>query len=209
MAASGGSVCLAYVYFRYSDAANMTVQSVLEVLIKQIVERHPDCEDLAKEVYAQHQREQTRPTKAELLELLRRFTEVKTVTFFVLEALDESPEKLRVDIVRTLESLNVKLFITSRPLKAIEERVENSRGFTIAAQNDDLDLHIAQEISQSENLVNLLGADPLFKEEVSSLVKERCGGMYAWSLRFAGLVLTLSQVPPCFSPARHHFKMHQ
>ena len=54
--ASGGSMCLAYVYFRYSDAANITVRSVLEVLVKQIIEEHPDCARLAEEVYARHTR---------------------------------------------------------------------------------------------------------------------------------------------------------
>ena len=189
--ASGGSVCLAYVYFRYSDAANITVRSVLEVLVKQIVERHPDCKQLAEEVYARHQREETQPTQAELLQLLRRFTEIKKVTFFVLDALDESPEKLRVDIVRTLESLNVKLFITSRPLKAIEDKVQKSHCFTIAAQDGDLDLHISHAISRSENLVDLLGDDPSFKEQVSSVVKRNCGGMYVASFSLGRVALNV------------------
>jgi len=46
-AASGGSICVAYVYFRYSDAINLTVRSVLEILVKQTVERHPNCAVLA------------------------------------------------------------------------------------------------------------------------------------------------------------------
>ena len=170
-------MCLAYVYFRYSDAANITVRSVLEVLVKQIVERHPDCKQLAVEVYAPHLREQTQPTQTELLQLLHRFTEVKKVTFFVLDALDESPEKLRVEIVTTLESLNAKLFITSRPLPATEAEVKNPHTFKIAAQDEDLDRHISREISRSENLKSLLNGDSSFKEEVMLVIKKRCGGM--------------------------------
>ena len=177
VASSRGSICLAYIYFRYSDAANVTTRGLLEILVKQIVERHPDCAHLAQEAYARHLSERTQPTQAELLQLLRWFTEIKEATFFVLDALDEAPEKLRVDIIRALDSLNVKLFITSRPLKAIEEKAQKAHGFEIAAQDGDLDLHISQEISRSENLVDLLDGHPTFKEEVMSSVKENCGGM--------------------------------
>ena len=101
VAASGGSMCLAYVYFRYSDAASLTVQSVLEVLVTQIVEEHPDCAQLAAEVYTPHLEKQTRPLEAELLHLLDQFTKVKKVTCFVLDALDEAPERLRVTLLVT------------------------------------------------------------------------------------------------------------
>jgi len=179
-AASGGKICVAYVYFRYSDAVGLTVRDVLQILVKQTVERHPNCAILAEQVYARHLKERTQPTEAELLQLLRRFTETKSVTFCVLDALDEAPERLQVDIVRTLATLNAKLFITSRPLKAVEAKAPRAEthSFTIVAQDADLDLHIAREISRSRDLEDLLNADPSFRDEVIASIKRNCDGMW-------------------------------
>ncbi|KAH6909816.1 hypothetical protein BKA70DRAFT_176890 [Coprinopsis sp. MPI-PUGE-AT-0042] len=67
--AAGGQICVAYVYIRYSDGADLTVSNVLEILVKQTVERHPECLFLAEQAYARHLRENTQPTEAELLQL--------------------------------------------------------------------------------------------------------------------------------------------
>ena len=177
VAAAGGSICVAYVYFRYSDAASLTVRNVLEILVKQTVERHPECAVLAEKAYARHLKERTQPTEAELLQLLHRFTEVKKLTFYVLDALDEAPERLQVALIQRLVTIDVRLFITSRPLDAVETRFPDVGSFPIIAQDGDLDLHIAQEISRSLYLQGLLEADPCFRAEVISSVKKNSNGM--------------------------------
>lgn len=47
-AASGGRICVAYIYFRYSDSSTLTIRSILEILVKQTVERHQDCASLQR-----------------------------------------------------------------------------------------------------------------------------------------------------------------
>ena len=39
--ASGGEICLAYVYFRYSDAAELTVRGVLDYIRSDKQEQEP------------------------------------------------------------------------------------------------------------------------------------------------------------------------
>lgn len=176
---AGANICIAYVYFRYSDAADLTVRGVLEILVKQTVERHPNCALLAEQAYARHLCERTQPTEAELLQLLDRFTEVTMTTFYVLDALDEAPEKLQVSLVKKLASLNVRLFITSRPLKVVEAQFSDVSSFHIVAQDGDLGLHISQEIENSPALQALLEeAEPDFKDEMISSIKKNCGGMF-------------------------------
>ncbi|KAH6909872.1 hypothetical protein BKA70DRAFT_1041891, partial [Coprinopsis sp. MPI-PUGE-AT-0042] len=177
--AAGGRICVCYVYLRYSDRADLTVRNVLEILVKQTVERHPNCEVLAEQAYARHLREKTQPSEDELLQLLHQFTETTAATFYVLDALDEAPEKLQLDLVRKLASLNVRLFITSRPLKNVEARVPGARSFPIVAQGEDLDLHITQEIARSPDLQDLLErAGPSLREQIVSSIKKNCGGMF-------------------------------
>ena len=177
--ASGGSICVAYVFFRHSDSDSLTVRGILEVLVKQIVERHPDCAVLAVQVYTRHAQEGTQPSEAEILQLLARFAQAKSVTYYVLDALDESPERLRVSLIKYLASLNVRLFVTSRPLKDVENRFPNVCSFPIAAQDDDLNLHIDQMITRTGAVLEEIfaEAEEPFKRDIVSLVKENSRGM--------------------------------
>ena len=145
--------------------------------MKQTVERHPDCAAIAGQVYARHLSEDTQPSEAELLQLLRQFTGMKMATFYAIDALDEAPDKLQLEIIKKLASLNVRLFITSRPLKTVEARAPEAHRFSIAAKDDDLDLHIAHGIDRSPDLEVLLEKDPSLREEVVSSIKRNCGGM--------------------------------
>ncbi|KAH6909863.1 ankyrin repeat-containing domain protein, partial [Coprinopsis sp. MPI-PUGE-AT-0042] len=178
-AARDSRICVCYVYIRYSDCAELTVRNVLEVLVKQTVERHPDCISFVEAVYSRHIHEKTQPSEVELLQLLHQFVGARAATFYVLDALDEVREKIQLELVRKLASLNVRLFITCRPLKAVEARVPGAFSFAIVAQEQDLDIHIAQEIARSAGLQDLLEKEgPSLREEIVSMVKSKCGGMF-------------------------------
>ncbi|KAH6879569.1 hypothetical protein BKA70DRAFT_1127252, partial [Coprinopsis sp. MPI-PUGE-AT-0042] len=171
-------VCVCYIYFRYSDHTKATTRSFLEVLVKQTLERHPGCLPLFYKVYDRHIREKTQPSEEELLDLLRQFTST-VVTFYLLDALDEAPTEIQLEIIERLTSLNAKLFITSRPLKAVEAAFPGIHSFPIAAQSSGLDLHIDKEISRSADLRQILEAGGLsLRNDIASSVKEKCGGMF-------------------------------
>ena len=175
---------MAYAYIRYSDQNQVTIQGILESLVKQTIERHPDCVPLAEQVYETHIREGTRPTEEELNELLRQFVQRKKATFYILEALDEAPDRIRLKLLQKLLLLGVRLFITSRPLPELQAMFTGAHTFTIRAQDKDLDLHIQEKISSSERLQRLLGrADPAFKDHLISTIKAKCGGMYVTNLQ--------------------------
>jgi ankyrin repeat domain-containing protein 50 len=150
----------------------------LEVLVKQTVEKHPNCRKRAQEVYAEHFRLKTRPTEEDLLKLLKTFTTMLTACFYFLDALDEAPEPIQLDLLIRLSSLNVKLFITSRPLEILQAEFPDTHYFTIAAQDRDLELLINEKIERSLHLRRLLKrADPSWQVKIVSTVKEKCRGM--------------------------------
>ncbi|KAH6904787.1 hypothetical protein BKA70DRAFT_519053 [Coprinopsis sp. MPI-PUGE-AT-0042] len=171
-------VCVCYIYFRYSDHTKANTRDFLEVLVKQTIERHPGCTSLFNEVYARHFREKTHPTKEELLGLLHQFTRAM-VTFYVLDALDEAPPEIQLEIIQRLTSLNVKLFITSRPLDNVEAAFPNVHRLPIVAQESDIDLHIDTEISRSPDLRAIIeqGGTSL-RDEIHASIKAKCGGMF-------------------------------
>lgn len=171
-------MCVCYVFFRYSERGDVTVRHILEILVKQTLERHPDCLALVESTYARHLRENTEPTEGQLLALLGQLTEGMKATFYVLDALDEAPTKIQMAVLKALASLNVKLFITSRPLETLRARFPQAHTFTIVAQDVDLDLHIAKQIDGSPDLQHLLDrAGPWLREEIVSTIKKNCGGM--------------------------------
>jgi hypothetical protein len=171
-------ICVCYIYIRYSDHSGLTVRHCLEVLVKQTIEKHPDCRQPALEVYAEHFRLKTRPTEKELFQLLKVFTTMVKATFYFLDALDEAPEPIQFDLLTRLSSLNVKLFVTSRPMTLLQAELANAHCFIIAAQDRDLELHIDREIQRSPRLRRLLNkADPSWRAKIVSSVKEKCGGM--------------------------------
>jgi ankyrin repeat domain-containing protein 50 len=143
--APGRRMCVAYVYFRYSDRDCVSVRGVLEIFVKQTIERHTECLPLAEEAYTHHLREGTQPTENELLQLLRQFCSAFAETTYVLDAIDEAPAEIRLDLLKKLASLGVRLFITSRPLEVLESQFPNAYAVPIVAQDLDLDLHIAEK----------------------------------------------------------------
>ena len=171
-------VYVGFFYIRYSDDAKLTVHNVLEVLVKQAIEKHPACLQMAEILYEEHVRLDTQPTDDELLDLLHQFSQAFTAMFCFLDALDEAPHGVRFDLVEKLLSLPIKLFITSRPLDLLQAEFPSIHYFTIAACDHDLDLHINREIQRSTQLRRVLeDGDASRKAEVVSLVKDKCGGM--------------------------------
>ncbi|KAH6901153.1 hypothetical protein BKA70DRAFT_1569201 [Coprinopsis sp. MPI-PUGE-AT-0042] len=173
------TVCVAYIYFRYSDHTTATVKDVLAILVKQTIERHPRYLPFLRELYDIHIREGTQPSESELLHLLRLFAALIEATFYFLDALDEAPPGVQLDLLEKLSSLNVKLFITSRPLPHLEACFPGAHRFPILALDRDLDLHINKEISRSPMLQTILNEeDPSFREKITTTIKKKCGGMF-------------------------------
>jgi hypothetical protein len=129
-------------------------------------------------VYAPHVRLATEPTQEELLDLLKRFVAAVASTTYFLDALDEAPPEIQIGLVEKLLSTGAKLFITSRPLKALEDRFPGAHHFSIAAQDADLDLFINSNLEVREELRRVLqqgGAE--LRAEIVTSIKEKCGGM--------------------------------
>ncbi|KAH6887858.1 hypothetical protein BKA70DRAFT_1332666 [Coprinopsis sp. MPI-PUGE-AT-0042] len=122
-----------------SNAPEMTVRSVLEVFVKQMVERHPDALPIVR--------------KSQLLGLLQHLTDY-VATIFVLDALDEAPTEIQVDLSQ--EPRLAKLQDASLPR--------------------DLS---AQKLERNTYLRGLLAqADTSLREEIISTIKRRSGGMF-------------------------------
>ncbi|KAH6884780.1 ankyrin repeat-containing domain protein [Coprinopsis sp. MPI-PUGE-AT-0042] len=115
----------------------------------------------------------------ELVGLLKRFTsELMMTTFYFLDALDEAPSDVQLDLRESLTSLNVKLFLASWPTKPLEARFPEARHFPIVAREGDLDVHIAEEMSRSMELQAIIAtSSPGLGGRITLAIKGKCSGM--------------------------------
>ncbi|KAH6890175.1 hypothetical protein BKA70DRAFT_1120663 [Coprinopsis sp. MPI-PUGE-AT-0042] len=170
-----GAVCVAYIYIRYSEP--LSVQAILQSLVQQILERHADVAPLVESLYTRHQHERTKPSQQELVALIADFTRHGKTIFIVLDALDKlSPDERRV-FVKLLSSTEVKLFITSRPLKALEGHFPDAQFFEITAHPSDVALLAKASICRNSELQDLLGHGELL-EHVILAIQHAASGMF-------------------------------
>ncbi|KAH6894759.1 ankyrin repeat-containing domain protein [Coprinopsis sp. MPI-PUGE-AT-0042] len=172
---SGGIICVAYVYLRYSEP--FAVRDILESLVKQIVERHVDLIPLIEALYARLKKERTKPSQQDLVEVLEGFVRHGKTLFFVLDALDEMRAEDRPILLRFLASLDAKLFITSRPLEPLQKQFHYARVFSIAASPSDLNLHIKNFLRRSPEVVALIEGTDL-EEQIAETIHRKSGGMF-------------------------------
>ncbi|KAH6905339.1 ankyrin repeat-containing domain protein [Coprinopsis sp. MPI-PUGE-AT-0042] len=190
---SSREICVAFVYIRYSDSDQVTVRGVLEVLLKQTLERYPRFLPIVHQVYVQHLSDGTQPTEAQLMALLQQTTG-QVASFYILDALDEAPIAIQLDLVKQLSSLNCKIFVTSRPLKVVEAHFPCAHSFSIVAQEGDIELLIKQKLESSAGLQGLLAkSDASLQEKIVERIKVGCGGM------FLHAALQLDAVCQCIS----------
>ncbi|KAH6892821.1 hypothetical protein BKA70DRAFT_1571586 [Coprinopsis sp. MPI-PUGE-AT-0042] len=171
---SGGVICVAYVYLRYSEP--LAIRDIMESLVKQIVERHDDLIPLIQALYARHKKEATKPSQQELREVLGGFVRHGKTLFFVLDAFDEMRSEDRPILLNLLASLDAKLFITSRPLEPLQKQFPYARVFNIAASPSDLDLHIKHFLRHSPEVMALL-EDTNLEEQIADTVHRKSGGI--------------------------------
>ncbi|KAH6879707.1 hypothetical protein BKA70DRAFT_1576152 [Coprinopsis sp. MPI-PUGE-AT-0042] len=172
---SGGVICVAFVYLRYSEP--LAIRDILESLVKHIVERHDDLIPIIGAHYARHKKERTKPSQEDLREVLQRFVECGKTLFFVLDAFDEMRAEDRPILLKLLASLHARLFITSRPLEPLQRQYPHAQVFTVAASQSDLDLHIKHFLHHSPEVMVLLEGTNLV-EQIAETVHRRSGGMF-------------------------------
>jgi hypothetical protein len=111
------------------------------------------------------------------LGLLQQFAST-IATFYFLDALDEAPTAIQIEIMEKLTSLDVKLFITSRPLQTVEAAFPDAHRFPVAAQDQDIDTYLDIELPRTGDLRAILRtAGTSLKDEIKTSIKSASGGM--------------------------------
>ena len=136
-------------------------------------------------LYTQHQRNGTRPTQAQVTELLRTSATTLESISIVIDALDElgECEEDALQFMEIISSLgpNVKMLCTSRFLTTFEEYFSQATKLQISAQKDDIAKFLEAQISQKYRLLRHVRADPKLKDEIIETIIKESQGMWVKS----------------------------
>ncbi|KAH6908110.1 ankyrin repeat-containing domain protein [Coprinopsis sp. MPI-PUGE-AT-0042] len=187
----GPKIALAFAYCRYTSP--VPVRQILAALIRQLLERYPFLLPLVQPLYEEHRREKTKPSRNELLDLLRDISNVFDTFYCALDGLDEATEDDQFKLLDALSSIKANFFITSRPLESLSPLLPNARFFTVAARDEDIQRLIDYKIKQSPRLVAMLdtqGEGSSHRETIVTKITQKAEGMF---LHAALQVETLQQ----------------
>lgn len=137
----------------------------------QIIRRHDLSEDV-KRLYETHIDQDTRPTIAAIMAILKRQVSEYQRVYVIIDALDECSEDSRAELIKHIRTLqpSVCLLVTSRPYESIGREFVGHALFEIKATTEDVRSSIARRILKGSRLARLVGNDTPLAQYIEKVV---------------------------------------
>ena len=168
-----GLIC---VYLDFRGGTHQTLSNILGSLLQQLVWRRPSLSSSVRTLYEDYQRGQGRPDPMAMAQLLR--TEVSTYakTFIVVDGLDEASTTVCTRLLNILHTLDVKLFVSSRPLTDVVVDLHEAIRIDMLAGGSDLKAFIRYELSNSTLVSPLSATDSSPQHSIIEKIVEKSNG---------------------------------
>ncbi|EAU83788.1 hypothetical protein CC1G_07523 [Coprinopsis cinerea okayama7 len=149
-----GKVCVIFAYCRYSEP--LTVKEILEALVKQFLEYDPSLASIVEPVFSHHKFRETRPTQAELLDLLQQLERHFEIVFYVIDGLDEAVVETQFDLIKAINRLQGRFALTSRPIRRLELGLPTTKFYRVVPDSSDIVRLVNQKIDKVPGFGELL-----------------------------------------------------
>ncbi|KAI0425854.1 hypothetical protein F5Y09DRAFT_320665 [Xylaria sp. FL1042] len=173
-----------YIYCDFNQVKEQTTSALLGAVLRQILQKSRD-DAVPSEVsllYKLHYKYNTRPTPAQLQEILGKIVSNYSIVHVVIDALDEcaTSDEDAVQFISIMRSLgpNVKLLCTSRHSSVFENYFSGEESLQIEAQAEDIRMFLDSEVQRQQRLSRHIKADPSLKEDIMNTVTEESQGMF-------------------------------
>lgn len=176
----------AITFFYFNRNTHSTAVDFINSIIRQLLTQLDAIPDRIVAWYERNRMSTpTRPALPEAIQALNRFNEKYSTIFIVVDALDETPEEERRQIIRTIDGFvqqpsPFKLCITSRHEPDISA-IASALGPSIyLSDHEDEITHAIRRFVSANLMSNLRMArliDERMKDEIISTLSERSGGM--------------------------------
>lgn len=179
--AQSEDIGVAYVFCNYKTQAEQTADALLASLLKQVTHSRPNQAGAVVQMYEKHQMQKTKPSLDEITTALQTVSSSYTVTYIVLDALDECIKSTRDKLIAPLRRLqkhaNIRLLCTSRFIPEIEELFYADTKLEVRASEQDIRRYVAGQISR---LPKCIHSDSELKQEVQEGIAKAVDGMYVF-----------------------------
>ncbi|KAJ7291478.1 hypothetical protein C8J57DRAFT_1458321 [Mycena rebaudengoi] len=174
---SSDGVAVAAAYLNHKESEVQSPSNILAGLWWQLVSERPISAAVQK-LYQKHQKKRTRPSLAEVCDIVRSTVAEWSRVFIVIDVLDEYPEDHRRILLDTLAAIGaVSLLLTSRSNIAPEAFFPTVPVVEIRAREEDIRRYIDVHIQTSARLSKHIRARPELRAEIESKIISNVDGM--------------------------------
>ena len=146
------NVGITYFYFNYKQQAEQSIESLLASLLKQLLLGQSCLPIEVQNLYERHIEKRTRPSEAELSDILNMSIRRFSRSFILLDALDECTDlQTRSKLLKRVFSLQnhqrVSVFATSRSIPEISAEFSGALSVEIRAIDDDVYRYVQSQMN--------------------------------------------------------------
>ncbi|KAF3067912.1 26S proteasome non-ATPase regulatory subunit 10 [Trichoderma lentiforme] len=187
-------VGIAYIYFSYKDTEIQTSVNILASLLEQLISRRPGFLSDLRSLYAEHTKENTRPSIADIGSLLQNIVFSFSKVFIIIDALDECAE---VDDVRSITLTELKklqhrmlLLVMSRPMPDPEGLLKDAIRINVEASLTDIRNYIEQRIDNTRSMQKHVAGVPELRHRIVTVILQKIKGMFLMARLYLDTLVT-------------------
>ncbi|KAL8870062.1 MAG: hypothetical protein Q9174_003806 [Haloplaca sp. 1 TL-2023] len=171
-----------FVYCDYKQSAQQTPINLLSSLVRQFATSQSIGLEEVRALRKVHEEKETRPSRPEIVQLLKLYNDLPSDVFVVVDALDEcnptdDTKTLLVEEIPRILS-NARFLFTSRKLGDIEKLFDGRLRLEIRARDSDIERSIANRVTHERRLRKRMAADPSLLRLVTDTIVRRSDGMF-------------------------------
>lgn len=151
---SDNDIKTAGIYLDYRQATMQTFENVFAGLLAQLIECQQPLKGTVREMYKKHSGENTRPSLAEITDVIENDVRTCKAVYVVIDALDEFEDAHRMSLISQLQSLGsvVRLMITSRQIQLAQDFLAVAISLDICASDEDIRIYTQDRIRNNDRL---------------------------------------------------------
>ena len=172
-------VGITYIYFNYSEAEKQNPTNLLKSILLQLVSRRPVVTEELTEAYKKHAKDGTTLSLPECCRLLQAAIVCFSMTYLVIDALDECTESTRDILFAELRKMNqhISILVTSRHTFSDYYDSESTLRLNIEADALDIRHYLEARITESRMLQAHIKKDQNLHEIIISGIIYKAKGM--------------------------------
>ncbi|KAI9859982.1 MAG: hypothetical protein M1813_006329 [Trichoglossum hirsutum] len=171
----------AYLHCNFRQQHEQKPTDLLASLLKQLVREQASIPESMKSLYKRHKDERTRPSFAEISEVLSSIVANQSRTFFIVDALDECQVSdggrwtFRLEIFNLQAKTGANIFATPRFIPETMKEFEGIIPLEISASDEDIRRYIDGHML---NLPAFVSGRPKLQEEIRIAIAKAVDGMF-------------------------------